>query len=933
MARDPTRRAELLRTREGRRYDPLRMSDRDEVDALLRHRRDDVVGQRELLAALRRRLFERPTAPTRIGRYEVRERIGRGAQGIVYRAFDPRLRRDVAIKVLDPPVLASDGESLARRLRQEARALARVSHPNVLPVYDVGEAEHGVFIAMELVHGVDLRRWQEAESRSRTELLDVFASAAAGLQAAHEQGLVHRDFKPANVLIGEGGRVYVSDFGLAQLASSTGSTEDSETRTVVGTPRYMPPEQADGREVGPAADQFSFCVALVEALTGRAPSEDRRTLRAQLAGLPRRLRVALLRGLEAEASDRWPDMASLVAASRPRRRALPLLASVALGLLAAVALWPAGDRGSSCGETPQLDAMWNPDRKATIERAFSASGVAYAADAHERVAARVDDFVGQWRSAERDRCAAHRPPDPCLVAQASELDDLLGVFERADAEVVRHATTSVRALPLPDTCRERSFSSVDPQWQARLREIKALEAAGRRGQAIERAQTLADDAEAASNTGVQAQALLRKGRIMMMHGTAADAAAPLEAAAWKAIDAKDDLTAAWAMTWLVVVVGHIGGDLEAGLVWARHAASAIARLGGAADIEAARLDNLGILYLDAGQLERAAEYHRRAIELTEERLGPDDPLLSQFLLGLGNVTFYQGDLEAARTHYGRALQIRREAFGPKHPSVASPVFNLGNVHLSLGNLDEAEAAYRESLAIEQSSHVAGGAEVAMSVASLANVAAARGQYEAARSQYERVLEMWEALGRGEGAWAQQARTNLANALSNLDRHDEAIEMFRRAIRGIEAAGGPTHPQLVEPLNGLASALSEVGRTEEAKELYARAIDVSQTAVGHDDARVAASLADLAALKQQTGDADGALADVLAAFEIERGLSPPGDQIAGPTSESIAQTLRALGRHEDAADAARRAAAAYATAGRNEDAERMRALLHSVERSP
>ncbi|HRI07840.1 MAG TPA: serine/threonine-protein kinase, partial [Nannocystaceae bacterium] len=227
---------------------------------------------------LRASLFGDPIAPLMIARFEVLDTLGEGGMGIVHAALDPELDRVVAIKVI-----RDDRDDRYRdRLLREARALARVSHPNVVQVHEVGETSEGVFIAMEYVPGTTLGRWLQAAPRGLDEILDKFTEAARGLAAAHRAGLVHRDFKPANALVGEDGRVRIADFGLARpvgpphaspssphlrstLRRRGSGDSDTDTGVVAGTPAYMPPEQLRGLDVDARSDVFAFCIALYEA--------------------------------------------------------------------------------------------------------------------------------------------------------------------------------------------------------------------------------------------------------------------------------------------------------------------------------------------------------------------------------------------------------------------------------------------------------------------------------------------------------------------------------------------------------------------------------------------------------------------------------------------------------------------------------------------
>ena len=308
-----------------------------------------------------------PSAPTWLGRFLVIERIGAGGMGQVYAAYDPELDRKVALKLLHGHVDAGDRHA-AERLHQEAQAMARLSHPNVVTVHEIGGHAGSIFIAMELVAGVDLGRWLAAQPRPWRAVLDMFRAAGEGLAAAHDAGLVHRDFKPANVLVGDDGRARVADFGLVHTGRSPEADPAAEATTrvgaVMGTPAYMAPEQLRGAATDARTDVFAFCLALWEALLGSRPfaaeSLDLR-LQAIERGLPddpprlplreRWLRPLLRRGLAADPGARWPGMRPLLAAlahdperARARRRRGALFTAVSLALGAALlfggsALW------------------------------------------------------------------------------------------------------------------------------------------------------------------------------------------------------------------------------------------------------------------------------------------------------------------------------------------------------------------------------------------------------------------------------------------------------------------------------------------------------------------------------------------------------------------------------------------------------------------
>jgi serine/threonine protein kinase len=296
--------------------------------------------------------------------------LGVGGMGVVFSAYDPQLDRKVALKLLRAAAATSLGgtQPLARkaavineasaRLRREAQAIARLSHPHVVAVYDVGATEDGdVYIAMEFIEGENLSSWLRAWPRPWTEILETFLQAARGLAAAHDVGLLHRDFKPDNVLVGENGRVRVGDFGLARsvLLPDEGTTTVSAvtslqgsltaTGTVLGTPRYMAPEQLTGQQVDSRSDQFSFCVALYEALFGRHPlpgnsavsmlEHKARAVEPVDSKVAVDITRAIMRGLEPDPNKRFPSMNVLIASITPPplRRRWPLVAAGLAGLL------------------------------------------------------------------------------------------------------------------------------------------------------------------------------------------------------------------------------------------------------------------------------------------------------------------------------------------------------------------------------------------------------------------------------------------------------------------------------------------------------------------------------------------------------------------------------------------------------------------------
>jgi predicted Ser/Thr protein kinase len=359
------------------------------------------------------------TTPTRsastslgatLGRYRLEHELGAGGMGVVHAAFDPDLERRVALKVLH----TSDSPEARQRLLREARAMARLTHENVAVVHEVGTANGRDYVAMELIDGETLADWLK-QPRSEREIVGAFVAAGRGLAAAHAAGLVHRDFKPRNVLRRKDGRIVVTDFGLARgvEADGEGSAEIAlettmrisekrietsslsgltATGSVLGTPAYMAPEQWRGKTVGPAADQFAFCVALWEALTGERPFKGA-TLEALEHAvtqapreldddkLPRRLRAALRRGLAADPRDRWPSMDALLVRITPgasRPGVALIIASGAVVVAAGVYALVGQDdaAGARCAPARDVAAIWSPAQAAKLRAAGYTRSVA-----------------------------------------------------------------------------------------------------------------------------------------------------------------------------------------------------------------------------------------------------------------------------------------------------------------------------------------------------------------------------------------------------------------------------------------------------------------------------------------------------------------------------------------------------------------------------
>jgi serine/threonine protein kinase len=390
------------------------------------------LADREMKARIRAQIVGETLQPLHVGRFRLLRKLGQGGMGTVHAAYDEELDREIAIKVLHP--WYRHDEHATQRMRREATALARLSHPNLVPVFEVGEHEGQVFLVMELVHGIDMREWVRQHPRPWQAVLVHWLDVARALANVHEAGLVHRDVKPSNVLVGEDGRARLVDFGLARgqsvLPDGGGSTLASqpggggikdgtgsesgvdrlhqiitESRGWAGTPAYMAPEVLSGEPAGPRADQYSLCVSIYECLHGTRPPprarDGSRLAAPEPAGVPLAVRRALTRGLAAEPGERFADVSALVRAlersmSRRRRRlavgGAALLVAAAAGGLVARGLEPeATAMVDPCAAVDDdLHGVWDEPRRTELREAILATALPYA----PRLAEQLDRLLG-----------------------------------------------------------------------------------------------------------------------------------------------------------------------------------------------------------------------------------------------------------------------------------------------------------------------------------------------------------------------------------------------------------------------------------------------------------------------------------------------------------------------------------------------------------
>jgi eukaryotic-like serine/threonine-protein kinase len=803
---------------------------------------DDCDSCRRLLAELVRDRDAPVWGPNlRVGRYLVRERIGRGGMGIVWRADDLELGRAVALKRLH----ADAGDADRARLVREARAAAQLQHPNVVTVYEVGDFAGEPFLAMELVEGETLAAWL-AVPRALADTVAVLAQAGRGLAAAHVAGLVHRDFKPENVLVDRHGRARVADFGLARSGDGTPAVAPTpgvlgrltETGTVSGTPAYLAPELVEGAPPDASSDQYAFAVTAFEAVHGVHPfagASVEAKWTEMAAGrirdggrrVPGALDRVLRRGLALDPHARWPSVAALVAAIEPRpRRVWPALAIAGASLAAlaatAFALWP-GHRDDCDDNASLVDAVWSPAGRADIARTFSAAAP-HRDTAITTTTSAIDDWANAWRLGRRAACrvepAQRASREACLDDALGELRAQLAAWSSPDAATVDRSLDALAALPHPDGCATHAPPPITAP-RAVVDSVANLEALVRAGRARDARASVASVVAAAESTGdprTIARALLAAGGIERELGDRDRARTDVATAAREAARGDDDATTLDALLEEATIATQQGHPLDAlGVCDAAAALVTRAHLDREHRLAVVRGDALGQL----GRAPEAVTEYRRAIALLEPRAGRDRTArieLAGVYGKLGDTLADEVDVEGGLAMLRKGLAIEEVELGRDHPEVGRTLHDLGTQELELEKLDDAEAHFERARAIFVAAYGDHHDLVAGSDISLAELARGRERCGDAKALYERARGELRPdhpyVGAIEVGLAQCARL----------AHDErtAVTHFERALAIYEAAG-KTGDAVADVRTNFGMALLELGREHDARTQAERAL--------------------------------------------------------------------------------------------------------------
>jgi len=864
--------------------------------------------------------------PDRVGRFIPLKVLGQGGMGVVYAAYDPDLERKVALKLLATGE-STDLDTGRVRLLREAQSMARVSHPHVIPVFEVGTWSEQVFVAMEFVDGGTLRSWLDERPRSWREVLEKFLAAGQGLAAAHAAGVVHRDFKPANVLVSQGGRVYVTDFGLARRVSAPlfeettargeqpsapgGTPAPDEPLTahglVMGTPNYMSPEQFRGEALDARADQFSFCAALYKALYNARPFDPGRMseaaagrdlLRAQAGSsahatvdlrsrgaasapliqvpprdskVPAWVRSAVMRGLSLHPNERFPSMEALLEALSQEQRQARKRQWAAAASLAGLALLGVGGvtywQSQVCtGAEQSMAEVWGSGTRQKVEAAFQATGSPLAQEMFQRASRALDQYTASWARQSTEACEATRVRQ---VQTEVLLSGQVVCLERRRKEL----QALVKVLAAVDSKGvEKSLDAVhalpSPQDCANL-------------EALSEQQARPADPE-------------RRAELEQLEGQLAEVKALLDMnrypAALEQVQQLEPRVLAMGYLPLVAELRFHKGWLQALLGKKEEGARVLEQA--VYDAETGRADRLEISILNKllfveGERSRFEEAERWARwgEATAKRLGSEPVLESDLLVNRANVALMREQPQEARELLAQARTLQEQVLEPGHPKRTRVTFTLGFTLLRLGETEQAAAMLEEALRQTEAAVGPLHLDTARRHQALSQALREKKDFARALEHAQASVTIHKTLLAAEHLKIAHALDEQGMSLLGLARHDEALRVYEEALAVKRKQLPPDHYDLHYSYDGVGQALLGLGRAREAIEALRQALT---------------------------------FADV-----------PP--EVLGESGFALARALKQEGRHAEAQAEAARARERFTLAGRTGRAAEIEAWVTSLGR--
>ncbi len=781
--------------------------------------------------------------------YRIERVIGEGGMGVVHLARDLRLARDVAIKVSSERSEASLG-----RLAREALALARLSHPNVVTIHQVGVTGGRPYVAMEYVPGGTARTWCTAE-RSWREIVALYCGAGDGLVAAHAEAIIHRDFKPDNVLVGSDGRSRVADFGLARApVEAAAGTTTTTTTAVAGTPAYMPPEQLAGGELDARADQFAFCASLWEALfatrpfTGDTPDTMRQAIVAgaiergvATRRVPRHVEAAVRRGLSADRDARWPALADLLAELRRdpgRRRVQLVIAAGGLAAIAAALVLPSLVRGRSAdpcaGGATELATVWSPSRADAVRAAIApANSAPWIVQIAARTTGAIDAWGERWTSEYRTVCEArttwssalHDRAVACLAGRKRELSAQLDVLAVPQPGLATRVDRVLGDLPAPESCGEPVYleASVPPTddpavlgAQTELARAHALSVVGEPAKGRMLATTVRERADKLGYPALVHQATAQLALANAIAGDYEHAYAGAHDAYFGARASHDSRTAAAAASTATLMLLNLSRDREAA-DWAK-LAEIEAKLAGDPDSEERALRAAVTVEADRGELAQALADAERYLALARKHGGVWSALLER-----ARIYNMNGKPELALADLDEAIRLLTAQFGEHHPQMTALVDERALALDRLDRFEDSVAAARHALAIAE---VIGEHDVNNALAALGTALDHAGHFDEALATLDRSLAMTRKLEGPRSYNTASDLNNRADLLARMHRLEPALASWAEAIDIWTEVGGPKMPEIAVADINVANAYINAGMPLPAAEWVDRTLAIA-----------------------------------------------------------------------------------------------------------
>lgn len=820
------------------------------------------------LALVRRRLFPRRAGIVRIDRYVLLHQIASGGMGVVYAAYDPDLDRKVALKLVDPDPDHPEDRVKRDALIREAKAAARINHPNVVRVYDTGL--HGstqavttqasdagdasvdpsvtqdgdeprgnlVFIVFELIEGVDLRTWLWTRARTWNEVVKVFAAIGRGLAAAHERGVIHGDFKPENVLVEPGGVAKVLDFGLARTLTHPRSDP------VGGTPGYAAPELA----VGPGderIDQYSLCVALHEALYGGPPFAPDSGAAPPREGPrpPDRIRRLVFRGGSPNPGERFPSMRALVEQlerdhGRTLRRVVALAGAAMAGALVLALALP--DRTPSPPCAPEDDAIpWTPEKKEQLRGWFSQTARPEVASQFETIAALLDDHTSELVRTWKKACALQPegvlPMDQrsCLEQRFHELEGTVNALSVGGPDTLARGIELVNRNRAPSLCIDGSIDD-DLLWPpAPAPQREAVEEV-RRLATLSRIQQWTGDYERGLALAREALELAREteflpaivvcqadvGLLQLYLTRVEEGRENLFEAALRAEAAGMDQTLAQTRARIALTFANVDQRFDEALRWMEMAEAAARRALPRTRRPLGRvLQGRAYIANAMGEHEAARDYAQRAVAELRRSESRDLPGEAVALMHWARAEQHLGDVDRAIDLHIEALETFEGAIGRTHPLAVNALSELAYTTEEHGDLASALVMHRRALAMNEAIYAHEHPDIGGSHHSVGALLRGLGELPQAEYHLSQALTHME-NSMGSDHWRTHAvRYALGLLRRDQGRVDEGLLLVEDATEALSRTMGAEHPQVRKMRVVRAAILVELGRVDEAREVH------------------------------------------------------------------------------------------------------------------